>query len=487
MAHLLFQDVSFIFKEDESFENNDITSNSQLLHNYLIKQFKNAKNNKLFQKLYSENFNLIYTLKNSNFTTPYDVKTNYKFIFIASKNLNRLLNVDILKQLNKLKYLKLETTTAQITDSSLQNLINLEELYCNNSSIHDDRLINLKNLTTLNIMNNPSINGSCFNYLNNLTFLTMTGTYININYLKYLQNLKNLTLFNAEKSFTFQYFKSLENLYLFSCNTKDEDLNNLNSLKRLRLDFCNEIAGNCFIYLNNLEYLKVDSCKINENNLQYLLNLRTLIIKDQYVCGKYFMCLKNLKKLKFNKINNFVEDYIYVLTNLENLNVENISIFTGRYLNKFVNLTKLNVSSTNINDEHLFKNIKLKKLNISNCKVISGKCFKYLQSLQILNLKGTRLLTTEYLNNLINLKELNIKKTNISKAEFLLNLSKLQILKIDGSFIDFFYNEIKELQFYIERGFLLGESIKFIVHKKSKESMLREDIIYNLKKEENDL
>ncbi|KAL9650042.1 hypothetical protein ABK040_003160 [Willaertia magna] len=106
------QDISFILFDycysDSNTSSNTVYDISQL-NSFLIHKLRNKRTTK---KQYSENFNLIDVLKHESIRCPYDVKTNQKFIFIASvrvKELSKLLrlynnNSNIIKYNNIFKY-----------------------------------------------------------------------------------------------------------------------------------------------------------------------------------------------------------------------------------------------------------------------------------------------------------------------------------------------------------------------------------------------
>ncbi|KAL9641665.1 hypothetical protein ABK040_016896 [Willaertia magna] len=435
--------------------------------------------------------------KNNIFKLKYNTKIIPNYLF----NLNYLnietaiSDINFYNKLSKLKYLNIKPLIMyseyhcepklNFEDFYLFNMPYLEELYLNeysenirgfcfkyfnnlkvlklgvNCKLFDKDLYQFKNtLTTLEIQQVSSINGKCFKKLNNLTSLKIDGNYITMEYLNYLINLKELTINNA-KNFTLN-LQNLETLQIMlHSEINDENLFNLKNLKSLQICQYEQFFGDCFVYFQKLEYLKVGYCKMNEENLKYLINLKTLIIdNNESVSGKYFNFLKNLKKLKFISNKEFKEENLKDLIYLENLSIPFTSKFTGKYLNN--NLTKLNASNTKINEKYLFNLTKLKKLNLSDCKGISGNCFKYLKSLQKLNLTNVPLLTERHLNNLINLTELRIVNCNIYFGQFLLKMNNLQFLSLEGIYIDFKEKEILKIKEFIKKGNKYKEAVECV-------------------------
>ncbi|KAL9641660.1 hypothetical protein ABK040_016891 [Willaertia magna] len=465
------------------------------------------------------NNSLNHLFKNNIFKLKYNTKIIPNYLF----NLNYLnietaiSDINFYNKLSKLKYLNIKPLIMyseyhcepklNFEDFYLFNMTNLEELYLNeysenirgfcfkyfnnlkvlklrvNCKLFDKDLYQFKNtLTTLEIQQVSSINGKCFKKLNNLTSLKINGNYITMEYLNYLINLKELKFINPHY-FSFQNLQKLETLQIefTSVNidnncVKDKNLFNLKNLKSLQIINCDEFFGDCFVYLQKLEYLKLKCREFKEENLQYLINLNTLIIKDQSISGKFFNYLKNLKKLKFISNKEFKEEYLKDLIYLENLSIPFTSKFTGKYLNN--NLTKLNASNTKINEKYLFNLTKLKKLNLSDCKGISGNCFKYLKSLQKLNLTNVPLLTERHLNNLINLTELRIVNCNIYFGEFLLKTNNLQFLSLEGIYIDFKEKEILKIKEFIKKGNKFKEAVDCVLDElEIKEGISREESI----------
>ncbi|KAL9645752.1 hypothetical protein ABK040_003484 [Willaertia magna] len=123
MSRQHLQDIYFTFKEP-SYDNYSSTHcTTSLLYNYLIQQFRN---NKLFKKQYSENFNLIHTLKHKDISGPYDVKTNQKFIFIASLSLS---HVSVFKRLTREHISNIEISGGSCTTIGLDPN-NENDVYC---------------------------------------------------------------------------------------------------------------------------------------------------------------------------------------------------------------------------------------------------------------------------------------------------------------------------------------------------------------------
>ncbi|KAL9641648.1 hypothetical protein ABK040_016879, partial [Willaertia magna] len=324
-----------------------------------------AENNTSLNQLFKNN---ILNLKNNTVIPNYLFNLNYLNIQTSLGDIN------FYQKLTKLKYLKINSESLILTNNYFKNMTNLEELYFINNSKHitgqclqkfknlktlelgfnykivDSDLMELNNLTKLDIQFIYDINGSCFKNLINLTSLKANASYIKMEYLNYLINLKELVINNAEK-----FTLNLATLQIMPrSEIIDENLYNLKNLKSLQINSCDSFLGNCFIYLQKLEYLKVSYCKINEENLQYLTNLKTLITENTYqsISGKYFNYLKKLKKLKFYPNSKIKDEYIKDLINLQSLSIPFNSKFTGKYLNN--NLTKLNASNTKINEKYLF-------------------------------------------------------------------------------------------------------------------------------------
>ncbi|KAL9653451.1 hypothetical protein ABK040_002086 [Willaertia magna] len=144
----------------------------------------------------------------------------------------------------------------------LNNLINLQTLKTNSDTLKDKNLKNLKNLTYLKLYNHSKyITGECFNSLNNLEYFYCKKTLLKLKEknLKHLSKLKALHLddYNCENV---QYLNQLYDLKInFSFNIYGEYLIELNYLTNLNLSFTN-IENQYLYHLNRLKTLNLFHC-----------------------------------------------------------------------------------------------------------------------------------------------------------------------------------------------------------------------------------
>ncbi|KAL9643453.1 hypothetical protein ABK040_010068 [Willaertia magna] len=350
---------------------------------------------------------------------------------LTELNINRCLNINgtCFKYLNNLKTLTLENTNTP--DTYLNNLNNLNKLLMNNCfEINNNHFLeNLKQLTSLQLNNILNFNVTYLNNLNNLKELTLNNC-AGINDFNFLQNLPNLNSLVLSKnrknclSTNFSLLNDNELMFTRNLQILKLEIHSSNSY----YDCNSNITGTCFNNLNKLEHLEGSLFNLEENNLQYLINLKHLILfqHSKPISGKYFKYLKNLRTLSFLANDKFKEKYLRNLPLLESLYVKDNVKFVGEYLNELKYLTNLNVANTNIEDKYLINLKSLKVLDLNNCKLITGECLLKLSNLQKLYLNNCLNLNEIYLSKLIYLQDLEINKCNIVNGQFLLNLNYLQ-------------------------------------------------------------
>ncbi|KAL9645156.1 hypothetical protein ABK040_002359 [Willaertia magna] len=370
-------------------------------------------------------------------------------------------NINELKNLTELNIEYLVNN--EFIGCSLQNFSKLKTLKLTYTNVQDEHLINLQNLEKLYLTGNR-ITGICFENLKQLQNLYVFGCNKKIvRYQDYLHHLINLTSLSVKCSSTINNFSflnklvNLTKLTIYSKFYKDVDFYELRKLKYLTI-LEGKISGECFKYLNSLQFLKCDLNKItnleylkNINSIKSKSNLKTKNIKEedlQDLCLTYLnlsypnnnsiingSCLLKLQNLTFLNISgSLIEDkYLQNLKQLKQLECTECCNITGECLLYLTNLEILNInnssnnfsSKTELKDKYFVNLKKLKILNVNSTKSITGECLLYVTNLEILNIQFNQNVKDEYFNNLICLKELNIYGCN--KIKEYLHIGKTKV------------------------------------------------------------
>jgi len=319
--------------------------------------------------------------------------------------------------LNDLKELKKLNLNLLVIDPDsfklLKHLKNLVELDLGGKYSHHDDL-----LGEISYTSSGSITGEHMKTIGELTSLVSLN--LNENFDISGEGMKNLSTLT-----------SLLHLQLKSVVMKDQDLEYLSNLKKLKkLDI--STSGN--VSFHGQEY------NLSDTGLKHLENLTNL--EDINLSGNHLISDEGLKSL--SQMNN--------LSHL-NLNGTKISDKGMQLISQLKKLDELNLSSTKISDEGL-KNLpqmyRLSHLNLSNTK-ISNKGISFvsqLNGLRKLNLARTRISDKgiRLISQLNELRELNLSSTNITN-EILKELSALTSLnRLDLSYTTITKQDVQTLQ-----------------------------------------
>ncbi|MGI6684675.1 MAG: stalk domain-containing protein [Bacillota bacterium] len=314
---------------------------------------------------------------------------------------NRISDISMLKDLNKLRVLNLGWDDEVISDiTPLGNLTNLEEL---NLAVHNIKDIGpLKNLINLRRLILPGNNISDYSPLSNLTkleHLNLSNTGV-----KDLSLLGNLT--------------ELKELYISDNKVVDvSPLKNLTNLRKLILD-SNQIEDiDALAGLNKLEGL-------------FLSDNRIVQIPD----------LNNLTQLKEFYINdNNIREITGELNGLSSLETLNMS---NNQISKIDDLAGLDsIKSIDLGNNRLtkaggeFSNLpQLEELILDHNQIASLDDFTGLEKLKGLNLSYNQIgMIGSALNNLSNLEHLNLNYNHLKAIEDLSQLVNLKFLDLEGN------------------------------------------------------
>lgn len=192
-----------------------------------------------------------------------------------------------ISHLTKLKTLNLYGTPVNFIEP-LENLINLETLYLNDTKVSNIKhLTKMKKLKNLHLDNTYIDDISSIANLENLETLDLTRT--KVRNLTPLQNLKKLKELILNETFIsdLKPLRNLENLQclgLEGTNIKDKDIASLANLENLRmLDLSNtSIMDTHYLkYLTKMEILNLSNTKVYDSSPFYnMLDLKSLILKD---------------------------------------------------------------------------------------------------------------------------------------------------------------------------------------------------------------
>jgi Asp-tRNA(Asn)/Glu-tRNA(Gln) amidotransferase C subunit len=237
---------------------------------------------------------------------------------------------------------------------------------------------------------------------------------INLNYLKKL----NLDYCDNATNEIIENLINLEELSIVGYDkTTSDAFKKLEKLKKLNISSCNKFDELLFINLNKA----ITTHVLNDfnNNCNFETNLIELDISScNQVNDSWFKYLKNLKVLKMSRCNQ-----------------EELTSQSFQYLTNLLEFEMDGCNQKTIKGEDFKYLKKLKILSMRHCKqkTIKNEHFKYLSNLVKLNISECQQLNLDLLfNYLVNLEELNMsdcQQDSISDLSFK-KLKKLKILSI---------------------------------------------------------
>jgi hypothetical protein len=415
--------------------NKYVIDNAAWCKNMDIKLSESLINNKKFKKVLTEykfndvrcdiytwiqSFNYFSLITKLTIYDDYDSFSNENISYLSEfKNLVDLtldccdiltdISIDVILKIRTLEYIKLNYC-GSITDSGLYKLASmpLKQLivhgYREGSYMEN---INTSKLETIYFKSrNEKYLLNFMNKLQNYELIKKVCLYaINVDKLSSSLSkvkLKELELYDPvhTKGYFIKHLNCeyLENLSLDCTNIKNKYLVQLlnKSTKLIRLEFINknhlrnvDTILPCFLKLINLNYLALMGWNII-NKLFLKLQNTKLQCLDLYDCDikKSYENLKDLKLLRYVKIDNATDDF---LSYLKGLNLTKLSLrsspIIGDGLFHLINmpLNNLELNETNITDEHLIhiKDHKLEILDLACCDDITPKCFQFFSTMPL--------------------------------------------------------------------------------------------------------
>lgn len=398
-----------------------------------------------YSKIDNENSIIRQPIFPLNNLTKLDLSGNSHFY-----DLNKLINLKIL----------ILSSCELMTDESIKDLINLEELKISDRSTQISRVNHLINLKKLIIPSNDKI--KILAGLNQLDTLDVSAkdvrypSAIDNESLKPLINLKHLIVTGNSLVTDINHMINLESLDASKgmsgcgshvdghCGLSDSGIIGLKKLKSLKIYNNEKITDVSTFY--DLEHLDITCNDAVVNSISNLFNLK--VLKALYLKKLEDHHLKNLTELiKLNISGSELITNIDTLTKLEKLTIYKCPNITN--INKLTNLKQLNCNHSNLGDDGIkdLRNIEklscANSLNITNVnhlkKLIDlyayGDCginddgIKELKNLKILNMSSNDKITD--INHLVNLEELHVRdfRPKIKSTGFLkcINIKYLDI------------------------------------------------------------
>ena len=386
-----------------------------------------------------------------------------------SLSINQIININCFNQLINVK--KLILSRNKITNvKSLANLINLKELNLDGNLIKDFYYINENSFQSLEILN---LNYNRIENIKNITRLTqLSKLYLAANQIKDIDSISNLNkLIKIDLSKNFiKNFKELEKLINLN-NINLDEMNIIESInfnsKLTTVSLSNNQLTNLInfngYYLEDLFLISNSFKRIGNNDICGFKRLQLLFLNYNQL--ENVDCLEELNQMQFLSLsNNKIKNVDTILNNLDQLlfldishnKIENIRISNEKILEKLV---AHNNQISNIIDISKLK--ALTDLDLSFNKITNIDSIGNLSKLEGLYLNGnTELECIDSLSNLDSLVYLNLEGNRIKKIDSLTKNFKLKYLSLkNNQIVD--VNPLKDMK-NIDNLILSNNMIKFI-------------------------
>lgn len=257
---------------------------------------------------------------------------------------------------------------------------------------------------------------------------------------------------------TIMRFNKLKSLNIQNClQISNKTINAFEDLISIDVQYCYQIDDNSFDNLRKLQIVKASGCKITDNALMNLKELRELTINNcNFINGSGFVNLKKIQKLEASNCLNLTDEALMWSDEFQSINVSFCHLITGSFVRpslsklKFLNinwccqfdgkklsqltglielkmwkcqqiiddhiqhldLILLDASHSNITDISLSKMTKLQVLDVSCCDKITDKSISKLIELKTLRLNNAKRITSISLNELKKLSHLDFYGTS---------------------------------------------------------------------------
>jgi len=261
-----------------------------------------------------------------------------------------------------------------------------------------------------------------------------------------LKQLKSLQLIDCGNMFTDNDVNGLINLNTFeiegSGSFGDNSIINMTNLTKLNIGYSYaHITNAALAKLKKLQYLKVTSDDVTDDGLQHLKNINKLIISESNnITGQCFAYMPNLQKLNAiccNRLNNNIISQIH-FNHLHTLDVSYCEQLTDEifHQNNMPKLQTLNITGCTGMTNATFTNREfpeLRKLYIAHCEQFTDIIFAKLNQLEILNMSSCVAITDAAVSNLTNLRKLYMADCNQISDNAFTNLRHLKCLSITSN------------------------------------------------------
>ncbi|CAL6040821.1 leucine-rich_repeat domain-containing protein [Hexamita inflata] len=331
-------------------------------------------------------------------------------------SINRLENVDKLKQLGNLRALDLNQNFIKTVDclESLAGLQNLDISY--NQVSHVKALENMENMNVLNISHNKINSMQCLAKMKNIISLDISfNQIISVEICKDFKMLNDLRT-QKNKIQDFSTIMSHQNC----TQTWQSEQNQMDDQ-----DYAN--AGLTTRQITNLKMGQ----KYNQNNNKMLkkyqdkvVNSELTINNDIEVMNLLFSDVHKVKKITVANCQNVVFDMAPVYVQVLAVRNSNLTHITNIY--QMEQLTDLDLSGNAIRDiSELAEFVNLIRLNLSSNDIYRIDSLKELMKLQYLNLSNNKILFCEPLKSL-NVTELLINQNQLNDLYYITKMKNFQ-------------------------------------------------------------
>ncbi|CAL6025231.1 Leucine_rich repeats-containing protein [Hexamita inflata] len=376
-------------------------------------------------------------------------------------SINRLENVDKLKQLGNLRALDLNQNFIKTVDclESLAGLQNLDISY--NQVSHVKALENMENMKVLNISHNKINSMQCLAKMKNIVSLDVSfNQIISIEICKDFKMLNDLrTQKNKIQDFsTIMSHQNCTQTWQGEQNQMDDQ------------DYAN--AGLTTRQITNLKMGQ----KYNQNNNEMLkiyqdkiVNSELTINNDNEVMNLLFSDVHKVKKITVDNCQNVVFDMVPVYVQVLAVRNSKLTHITNIY--QMEQLTDLDLSGNAIRDvSELGALTNIIRLNLSSNDIYRIDSLKELIKLQYLNLSNNKILFCEPLKDL-NVSELLITSNLIIDIDLLAQMKNFQY-KFASSYSQNYNQSVNDFQNYLGENFgslesaqnLMDTNLDKIVH-----------------------
>ncbi|CAL6025237.1 Conserved_hypothetical protein [Hexamita inflata] len=381
-------------------------------------------------------------------------------------SINRLENVDKLKQLGNLRALDLNQNFIKTVDclESLAGLQNLDISYNQVSQVK--ALENMENMKVLNISHNKINSMQCLAKMKNIVSLDISfNQIISVEICKDFKMLNDLrTQKNKIQDFsTIMSHQNCTQTWQGEQNQMDDQ------------DYAN--AGLTTRQITNLKMGQ----KYNQNNNEMLkiyqdkiVNSELTINNDNKVMNLLFSDVHKVKKITVDNCQNVVFDMAPVYVQVLAVRNSKLSHITNIY--QMEQLTDLDLSGNAIRDVSELGALKnIIRLNLSSNDIYRIDSLKDLLKLQYLNLSNNKILFCEPLKDL-SITDLQINQNLINDFIYILQMKNFKIQFI-GEYAPHHEQTVTDFQYYLGENFGTAEEARKLMKQQTQNNVKQLEIL----------